>query len=329
MKMWSGFCVAAGLLLFFNLAAVDLVPQTDYCKLKNCQADKELSHIGCKNVGNWSSQCGKDPKIVSVPQKLQKFILHYHNTYRDIVAGGKFHRLPNAARMLKLKWDRDLSQLAELLVKRCDLQPTKHCISTEVFSSPGHHVVYNKFKANANSFRIIRSQLHAWYDQYKHVSIASLLDGLSSDNKEIGHFLRMMVGPSNRMGCAIAKIEKDGWTHQWLSCLYSCSPKKHSPVYEYSAEPAAFCTTGVDGQFQHLCNEAEPVKDCKHSDLFKEVITNDTASILRGMMNKQVQSRTLCVLCSTCCTVFNWVKNNWSTVTAVGDALLGGGASLN
>jgi len=107
--------------------------------------------------------------------------LYYHNTYRDIVAGSKFHRLPNAARMLQIKWDRELAYLAELLVKRCDLKPTTHCISTEVFSSPGYHAVYNKFKANVNPLRIIRSQLNAWYDQYKHVSAPSLLDGLSSD----------------------------------------------------------------------------------------------------------------------------------------------------
>ncbi|KAH8368614.1 hypothetical protein KR084_001232 [Drosophila pseudotakahashii] len=326
MKMWSAFRVATGLLLFFCLDVVNPVPQTDYCKLKNCPADKKLPHIGCNNIGNWSSQCGKEPKIISVPTNLQKFILHYHNTYRDIVAGSKFHRLPNAARMLKLKWDRDLAHLAELLVKRCDLQPTKHCISTDVFSSPGHHVVYNKFKANANAFRIIRSQLHAWYDQYKHVSVPSLLDGLSSDNKEIGHFLRMMVGPSNRMGCAIARIGKDGWTHQWLSCLYSCSPKKHSLLYEYSAKPAMFCSTGVDGKFQHLCNESELVEDCNQSEQFKAVITSDTASIIRGMMNKQIHSRSsaLCGVCSLCCDWWDWAANSWKLAKGTWNTIISG-----
>nr|XP_016930869.2 antigen 5 like allergen Cul n 1-like isoform X1 [Drosophila suzukii] len=322
--MWSAFYIATGLFLFFNLDVVKLVPETNYCTLKNCPADKELPHIGCNNEGNWSSQCGTEPKIVSLSSKTQNFILHYHNTYRDIVAGSKFHRLPNAARMLQMKWDRDLAYLAELLVKRCDLQPTKHCISTEVFSSPGYHAVYNKFKANASKLKIIRSQLNAWYDQYKHVSAPSLIDGLSIDNKEIGHFLRMMVGPSSRLGCAIARIKKDKWTHQWLSCLYSCSPKKHSILYEYSAKPAMYCSTGVDGKFQHLCNVSEPVVDCKHSELFKAVISNDTASIIRGMMNKQVKSRTLCGICSICCQWWDWAKGTWGLVTNTWSTIVGG-----
>ncbi|XP_070071043.1 venom allergen-1-like [Drosophila takahashii] len=327
MKMWSAFRVAAGLLIFFCLD-VKSVPQTDYCKLKNCPADKKLPHIGCNNIGNWSSQCGREPKMISVPEK---FILNYHNTYRDIVAGSKFHRLPNAARMLKLKWDRDLAHLAELLVKRCDLKPTTHCISTEEFSSPGHHVIYNKFKANVSSFRIIRSQLNAWYDQYKHVSAPSLLDGLSSDKKEIGHFLRMMVGPSNRMGCAIARAEKDGWIHQWLSCLYSCSPKKHSLLYEYSANPAMFCSTGVDGRFQHLCNETELVEDCKQSELFKAVITSDTASIIRGLMSKQIHSRSsaLCGVCNLCCDWWDWAANSWKLAKGTWNTIIGGSGRHN
>ncbi|XP_037720328.1 antigen 5 like allergen Cul n 1-like [Drosophila subpulchrella] len=310
--MWSCFCVAIGLLFFVDV--VNPVPETDYCTLNNCLKDRELPHIGCHNTGNWSSKCGKDAKIIPLSQSMRNFILYYHNTYRDIVAGSKFHRLPNAARMLMLKWDRELAYLAELLVKRCDLQPTKHCISTEVFSSPGYHAVYNKFKTNVNPLRIIRSQLNAWYDQYKHVTAPSLLDGLSSDNKEIGHFLRMMVGPSNRLGCAVARVEKDGWTHQWLSCLYSCAPEKHSVLYEYSAKPAMYCSTGVDGKFQYLCNVSEPVEDCRHSALFKEVITNDTASLIRGMMNQKVKSRTLCVFCPLCCAWWNWASGTWSLV---------------
>jgi len=158
----------------------------------------------------------------------------------------------------------------------------------------------------------------------KSISGIWLFDIFFYFSKEIGHFLRMMVGPSNRLGCAIARIEKDKWTHQWLSCLYSCSPKKHSILYEYSAKPAMYCSTGVDGSFQHLCNVSEPVVDCKHSELFKAVISNDTASIIRGMMNKQVKSRTLCGICSICCQWWDWAKGTWGLVTNTWSTIVGG-----
>jgi len=48
-KMWSGFCVAIGLLFFADV--VNLVPETDYCTLNNCLEDRELPHIGCHNEG--------------------------------------------------------------------------------------------------------------------------------------------------------------------------------------------------------------------------------------------------------------------------------------
>ncbi|EDX10914.1 GD14731 [Drosophila simulans] len=283
--MWSYPFVATELLLLFGLNLVFLL-ETNYCLLKNCPADKKLPHIGCNNSG---------------------FILNYHNTNRDIVAGGQMHRLPIAARMLKLNWDHDLALLATILVKRCDLQPTDHCTSTEEFSSPSYHAVYNKFKAKEDTFRIVRSQLNAWYDQHKHVSASSLIDGLSTDKKEIGHFLRMIVGPSNRLGCAIASIEKDGWTHQWLACLYSCSPQKNSLLYEYSGKPAEYCTTGVNGKFQNLCNDTEPVKDCMHSKLFNAMTANDTTSLIRGMLNRQTQPRSFGWLS-------NWAKKVWGPV---------------
>ncbi|XP_052844165.1 venom allergen 5-like isoform X1 [Drosophila gunungcola] len=274
---------------------------------------------------DWSSQCGQNPQIVPIPNTMRTLILNNHNTYRDLVAGTKFHRLPTAGRMLKMMWDSDLAYLAELLVKRCDLHPTDHCISTELFSAPGYHAVYNKFKKNEDAFRIVRSQLNSWYDQYKHVSAASLLDGLSNNKSEIGHFLRMMVGPSNRIGCAMARLEKDGWNHQWLGCLYSCSPKKNSLLYEYSINPGMFCTTGVDGEFQHLCNETEPVEDCKSSDQFKVVITNDTASYIRSMMKGKPQSRSvLCGFCALCCEWWDWAKGSWGLVQKTWGVIQGG-----
>ncbi|XP_016982053.1 antigen 5 like allergen Cul n 1-like isoform X2 [Drosophila rhopaloa] len=301
----SHFHVLIGFLLFCILDVVNSMNGTDYCKLKNCPADKKLTHIACNNKGDWSPQCGKNPKIITMTRKVKMFIVRYHNTYRDIVAGTQFHRLPNAGRMLKMRWSQDLAYLAELMVKRCDLKPTEHCLSTEQFPAPSYHAVYNKFKKNENEFRVVRSQLNSWYDQYKHVSALSLLDGVSSSKKEIGHFLRMMVGPSNRLGCAMARIKKDGKTQQWLSCLYSCAPKKNQALYEYSTKPGAFCTTGVDRKYQHLCNRTEPVENCSHSELFKGAVTNDTASLIRGMMHKKVQSRT-CWLCYSCCYWWNW-----------------------
>lgn len=73
--------------------------------------------------------------------------------------------------------------------------------------------------------------------------------------------------------------------------------------------------TVTDGKFKNLCNDTEPVKDCMHSELFKPITTNDTASLIRGMVKGQSQSRSiLCGLCPLCCKWWNWAKGGWGLI---------------
>ncbi|KAH8315264.1 hypothetical protein KR074_001200, partial [Drosophila pseudoananassae] len=224
---------------------------------------------------SWSPKCGKNPEIMPLPEDVQKIILNYHNIYRDSIASGLILRLPPAGRMLKMKWSPKLAEMAQLMIKRCDLQAPKECHSTFEFENPSYHAIYNKFKKNQHKFQVLKSQLNTWYNEYKYVNLVSLVDGSSVDklvwlrlaptmytffplffSQEIGHFLRMMVGPSNRVGCAMAREHRDGWTYQWLACLYSCPPRNHSLLYEHSSRPGDNCLTGTDSKFRNLCHES-------------------------------------------------------------------------
>ncbi|EDV39054.2 uncharacterized protein Dana_GF25115 [Drosophila ananassae] len=231
-----------------------------FCRLTNCP-DNMLPHIGCNSTQQ--SSCGADLKLYPMSNKWRMYIVNQHNIFRNLIASGMVNRLPGSGAMLKLQWDSSLEEVASFLVKRCSLHTPKECISTSRYEDPSFQSVYNKFKKNQNAFLVLKSQMHAWFDQYKHATVLNVVDGSAENNGEVSHFRRMMVGASNHMGCAIAMSKKDGLKHQWMICLYSCTPKANEPLYSFNAVPGEHCSTGVDHEYPNLCNESEHVEDCR------------------------------------------------------------------
>nr|XP_017090211.2 antigen 5 like allergen Cul n 1-like [Drosophila bipectinata] len=331
--MFCSLLPKAVVLLLIIRAVRTLVTGEDfskYCKIRNCPANK--THIACNTTNSWSPKCGKNPEIMPLPENVQKIILYIHNIYRDAVASGLIFRLPPAGRMLKLKWSPKLAEMAELMIKRCDLQAPKECHSTYEFENPSYHAIYNKFKKNQHKLQVLKSQLNTWYNEYKYVNLVSLVDGSSIDNKEIGHFLRMMVGPSNRVGCAMAREHRDGWTYQWLACLYSCPPRNQILLYEHAARPGDYCLTGTDSKFRNLCHESEPEHYCKlYPEKFTHLVDNSTAIYLKRMLHG-IMPRTggvWCRICGLCCEWVQWGVTTGDLVDKTATLLLGPEFSLD
>lgn len=112
------------------------------------------------------------------------YIVNQHNIFRNLIASGMVNRLPGSGAMLKLQWDSSLEEVASFLVKRCSLHTPKECISTSRYEDPSFQSVYNKFKKNQNAFLVLKSQMHAWFDQYKHATVLNVVDG-SAENKSV------------------------------------------------------------------------------------------------------------------------------------------------
>ncbi|XP_052839043.1 antigen 5 like allergen Cul n 1-like [Drosophila gunungcola] len=193
---------------------------------------------------------------------MQLYILSMHNSLRSIAAAGTTS-IPRSGRMLKLSWDTALEKVASLLVMECALHHGRHCLSTEDFDAPGVNTAYRKFKRRQEPFKIIRSQINAWYDENKYLEHQSLQTASFKSEKETGHFLNMMVNPSSDLGCAVALTQKNGYYQQWLVCLYSCSPKQAEPIWEFRGHPGSLCIGGVDPRHSSLCDISEPVENCR------------------------------------------------------------------
>ncbi|XP_070136004.1 venom allergen-1-like isoform X2 [Drosophila bipectinata] len=268
--MESERCIFMGAVIVFGFASLGASFNGNYsdhnadpnrfCRVKNCSPNLTLPHIGCNSTQIQPSSCGKDLKLHPMSTKLRTHIVNQHNIFRNLVASGMVNRIPGSGAMLKLRWDHDLEEVASHLVKRCTLHAPKECFSTSEYENPGFQSVYNKFKKAQNAFMVVKSQMYTWYEQNKHASVLNVVGGSS---KNTDHFRRMMVGASSHVGCAVAMSQKDGWTHQWMTCLYSCSPKPDEPLYVFKGLSGEYCSEGVDGTFPNLCKESEPVEDCR------------------------------------------------------------------
>ncbi|KAM8713945.1 hypothetical protein ACLKA7_014152 [Drosophila subpalustris] len=272
-------CLLFALILVIELAKVNALPgycqnskltefhdpAPDYCSMETPQ------HIGCKdtnvNKNKFAAACGEQPEIFPITDNVKRIIVRQHNVYRNIVAKGSLQPMPMAGRMLKMKWDANLAHLAEYAVKKCSLEiglQTEY--STTNVRYPGNNSIYNKYpkEQEQDDLKILDSQLQAWYDEHRYMTLDSVEHGDNSsvDNHEVSHFIQLVTGLNDRVGCAIVKFEQDKWKIQLMICLYGCNKQENEFTYPVGRVPGSLCKCGSDREFKNLCSSGETVGDC-------------------------------------------------------------------
>ncbi|KAH8372285.1 hypothetical protein KR093_010944, partial [Drosophila rubida] len=204
-------------------------------------------------------------EVFTITENDKKKIMKIHNVYRNMVAKGSFKLLPIAGRMLKLKWDENLAFIAEQAIKVCNLTlPDDAVFSTTYATQPSYNSAYNKYpdSSSEDEMKIAKSQIKAWFDQYRYVDLCALKSNKSKGGQEIGHFQRLMNGLNDRVGCAIIKYSQDKFKYQLMICFYGCHRMGKKMLYELGKVPGDKCKCGADHRFKNLCNKQERHGDC-------------------------------------------------------------------
>ncbi|XP_022222714.2 venom allergen 5-like [Drosophila obscura] len=234
----------------------------DYCGEDAC-TEGTGPHLACKHSQKFDSACPADAKLLRIDSSVARYIIREHNVARNQVARGTFHKLPASTRMLTVHWDERLAWLAELSVMKCALE--RHtCFRSPSYQMPGQNEAYNKFKADQDPLKVLRSQIKAWKDEYLFVDITTILGGNNHAKQDVGHYLQMITASVESLGCAMALYKKDGFTYQITKCIYSCY-LDCLPIYPTGHIPGELCRFGVNDAYNALCSVRERLM-CDESD---------------------------------------------------------------
>lgn len=72
--------------LFVGISIGFVASLRDYCDPKLCKSG--FQHIGCGNVGNFSSVCPEDSRVINLNESEIELILKNHNRVRNRIAKG-------------------------------------------------------------------------------------------------------------------------------------------------------------------------------------------------------------------------------------------------
>ncbi|XP_030371806.1 venom allergen 5-like [Scaptodrosophila lebanonensis] len=239
-----------------------------HCRQEADLCDEEEYHIACYIHGFDTQICGDDAVLLKLSPSTRDLIVREHNVYRNTVASGKLRGLPKSGYMIAFSWDTELATIAELKAKTCTLKRPDYefCLATNRFSMPGYNAAFNIFNGEQDELKIIRAQIRSWYNRYRYTTVRSLATGEGSGGKDISHFLQLIFGYSNAIGCAIVRFSTKRKTVQMMYCVYGCNRFGCGFTYILGRRAADGCRTGIDYEFKFLCSKAEFVENCEYNE---------------------------------------------------------------
>lgn len=210
-------------------------------------------------------------------------VVDAHNRLRQKLASGKeqaAYNFPPAANMLKLEWDDDLAQLAQMHANQCNFahdcnkcrQVEEYAVGQNLFTSMSSEVV---LKANWTQ------AVEAWYDEISLTPTNIIHRFKSSRNPRVvyGHFTQVIWADTWKIGCGYSvyqPADRRFKTQQLYTCNYGPAGNyQDSPIYKPGAA-ASQCpgNTAQDNDYPALCEvvgqapEDESVKKLKDRSIY-------------------------------------------------------------
>lgn len=233
---------------------------TDYCNI--CP-----NHVACHNNNQFQSTCPSDAKLVQMSSSAIQTFLNTHNANRNKIAGGGEPGFKTAKKMMAVvaiinlnliktlrtsyfqRWDHELAYLAELNVKKCQMQHDD-CIKTDQFPVAGQNLYWMGSSTYDNDVnKILANAVNSWYSEIKDASQADI-DRCCGNN--IGHFTQVVRDNVFAIGCAASRYTDGQWKSTLVACNYSYGNMQNTPVY-VTGSTASACSKGRDSTYSNLC----------------------------------------------------------------------------
>lgn len=161
------------LLLYTTDAQYNSNSPPNYCTNQNvsCRFQGKV-HFACNKTRTFWPNCAPGSEVIEMTQSRIDLLLDIHNSLRNQLALGNLTgldgaTLPPAIRMSTVRWNKELSDLAELNVRQCKMSHDP-CHNTAEFRFSGQNL---GILSNNVRFRdpdeVINGLSRTWFNQYK------------------------------------------------------------------------------------------------------------------------------------------------------------------
>lgn len=239
--MHSFTTVIVGLVTFNLISLIECQSCSPYDTLG-------AGHTMCKYAAN--SGC---PKMVrGVTQTAINEILATHNALRQKVAKGLQANQPGATNMKQMKWNTELSTIAQRWVDQCTFGHDTNR-NTKTFSWVGQNVAILWSSANTNSIANFKDHaINPWYNEVSKFNNANIQP--FQFTSETGHYTQVVWADSGEIGCGYAYYLKDGMYTKLYACNYGPGGNILSTSMYKKGTACTACTNGCSTTYPGLCN---------------------------------------------------------------------------
>ncbi|CAI2351494.1 unnamed protein product [Caenorhabditis sp. 36 PRJEB53466] len=177
----------------------------------------------------------------------QTEIVNEHNSLRSSIAKGTFVARettePEAADMLKLKWDNSLATSAQNYANTC---PTGHSGDDGI----GENIFWSWSSGSLGSldeYGVTASD--SWQQEFQDNGWTSNVLDVATFNTGIGHATQMVWSKTGSIGCGVKNCGPDPSMNNWNQVVVVCQYKQqgnilNSPIYKKGSTCSA-CPSGT------------------------------------------------------------------------------------
>ncbi|KAH8281280.1 hypothetical protein KR018_007628, partial [Drosophila ironensis] len=203
----------------------------------------------------FSSLCPSNARMVILSEKDRNLVLTRHNELRQLWANG-FGKIRgrSACKMATMEWDENLAKLAELNVKRCELDHDV-CHNTPAFRHSGQNMGllgYSGSKVATKTSNVITEIFNDWAEEDFKVTALNL-DRFPMHGDKIGHFTTLINEKNVAVGCAIVNYAMQNMDFYLMTCNYAKANTIGRRVYKFCSLPGSKCPNGLNPTFSPLC----------------------------------------------------------------------------
>jgi len=215
---------------------------------KKCGESSKNTYCRFK-AGVFGPNCN-NPWVESMPESEKKIVLDKHNELRSLVAKGTALPGYKATNMMRLEWDDDLAEGAQLWANQCTFghDEDRSTCDGAVGQSAAKEAGYN----NMDEFKWA-DVTQGWYNEiedFKSTSMDLISEFQAKSNfGDIGHFTQVIWAETTKIGCAAISYDGADYPRELLHfCNYYPSGNiRGAPILLTNGDCPSGTSRGSDG----------------------------------------------------------------------------------